>query len=108
MKNIFLVIVLMSIIAVSCQKESDPTKVDYMITGLTDSYEVVYLDNKGVSISQTIIPSGPSSKWVQSFEMYQGDPVYLYLKFKEDISSSMSFSMGIIVNSKYEYQAKYY
>jgi len=107
MRKIFLFIVLVSFAAVSCQKDGDPKNVDYMITGLADSYEVVFLDGEGNSISKTVDPNGPSSEWMQSYTMDQGTPVYLYLKFEEDISASM-FSMGILVNGKYEYQAKNY
>lgn len=109
MRKIFLFIVLISFAAVSCQKDADPKNVDYMITGLTEPYEVVFLDGEGNSISKTVDPNGAiASEWVQSYIMDQGTPVYLYLKFKEDITASMQFSMGIIVNGKYEYQAKNY
>ncbi len=109
MRKIFLFIVLLSFAAVSCQKDGDPKNVDYMITGLTEPYEVVFLDGEGNSISESVDPDGVlASKWVQSYTMEQGTPVYLYLKFKVDITASMQFSMGILVNGKYEYQAKYY
>lgn len=109
MRKIFLFIVLVSFAAVSCQKDGDPKNVDYMIKGLTEPYEVVFLDNEGNSISKTVDPDGPNSEWVQSYTMDQGTPVYLYLKFKEKgILASKIFSMGILVNGKYEYQAKNY
>lgn len=96
------------VISVSCQKDGDPKKVSYMITGLADDYSVVYLDADGKSVSSNVVSEGISSRWVKDFTMDQGSPVYLYLKFKEDITSNMSFSMGIIIDGKYEYQAKYY
>lgn len=96
------------VISVSCQKNGDPKKVSYMITGLADQYSVVFLDADGKSISANVTPNGPSSEWTKDFTMEQGSPVYLYVKFKEDITYSTSFNMGIIINGKYEYQAKYY
>lgn len=108
MRNIVLIFIALMLVSISCQKDGDPKKVSYMITGLADQYSVVYLDADGKSISSNVNPNGPSSKWTQDFTMEEGSPVYLYLKFKEDITSSMSFNMGIIINGKYEYQAKYY
>ena len=108
MNKIIIIIAILSFIVMSCQKDADPKQVQYMITGLTDPYEVVYLDDMGASISETISPDGMGSEWIQPYSMEQGTPIYLYLKFKEDITSSMSFSMGILVNGKYEYQAKYF
>ncbi len=108
MKNLVLVFIALLVISVSCQKDGDPKKVSYMITGLSDNYSVVYIDADGKTISKDVTPAGLSSNWTQDFTMDQGSPVYLYLKFKEDISSSMRFSMGIIIDGKYEYQAKYY
>lgn len=108
MRNIVLIFIALMLVSISCQKDGDPKKVSYMITGLADQYSVVYLDADGNSISGNVNPNGPSSKWTQDFTMEEGSPVYLYLKFKEDITSSMSFNMGIIINGKYEYQAKYY
>jgi gamma-glutamyl-gamma-aminobutyrate hydrolase PuuD len=108
MKNIIVIFIALLIVSVSCQKDGDPKKVSYMITGLADNYSVVYLDADGKSVSKEVNSEGLSSKWTQDFTMDQGSPVYLYLKFKEDITSNMSFSMGIIIDGKYEYQAKYY
>lgn len=108
MKKIVLIFIALLAISVSCQKDGDPKKVSYMITGLADDYSVVYLDADGKSVSSNVVSDGLSSKWVKEFTMEQGSPVYLYLKFKEDITSNMSFSMGILVNGKYQYQAKYY
>lgn len=108
MKNIVLVFIALLVISVSCQKDGDPKKVSYMITGLADDYSVVYLDADGNSISANVVSNGLSSKWVKEFTMEQGSPVYLYLKFTEDITSNMGFSMGILVDGKYEYQAKYF
>jgi len=108
MKNIVLIFIALLVISVSCQKDGDPKKVSYMITGLADDYSVVYIDADGNSISSSVVSSGLSSKWVKEFTMDQGSPVYLYLKFKEDITSNMGFSMGILVDGKYEYQAKYF
>ncbi len=108
MKNIYLLIIVLGIIASSCQKEADPKTVDYMITGLADPYSIVYLDNNGNSVSQTITPNGISDKWIKTFSMDEGTPVYLYIKFTEDISSNMDFSMGILVDGKYYKQAKHF
>lgn len=108
MKNIVLIFIALMVISVSCQKDGDPKKVSYMITGLADDYSVVYLDADGKSVSSNVVSQGISSRWAKDFTMDQGSPVYLYLKFKEDITSNMSFSMGIIIDGKYEYQAKYY
>jgi hypothetical protein len=108
MKKIYLLIAVIGIILSSCQKEADPKNVDYMITGLADPYSIVYLDKDGNSVAETITPDGLSDKWVKSFLMDEGTPVYLYIKFKEDISSNMSFSMGILIDGKYYKQAKHF
>jgi len=108
MKKIYLIIVILGIIASSCQKEADPKIVDYMITGLADPFSIVYLDADGNSVAETITPNGLSDKWIKSFSMEEGTPVYLYIKFTEDISSNMSFSMGILIDGKYYKQAKHF
>ena len=108
MKKIYIIIVLVSFIAISCQKDGDPKTVKYVITGLADTYDVVYMDDEGMSKSKKVTPSGLTDRWVVSYSMKQGSPVYLYLKFKEDISSNMNFNMGVLINGKYHYQAKYY
>ncbi len=108
MRIITLVFVVLIIFVGSCQKDGDPKEISYTITGLSDPYSIVYLNASGKSISERITPSGSTMIWNKNFTMEEGSPVYLYLKFKEDISSSMSFNMGIIINGKYAYQAKYY
>ena len=108
MKKIYVLIAILGIIAVSCQKDSDPKTVNYMITGLADPYSIVYLDNDGKSVSEYITPNGLSDKWVESFSMDEGAMVYLYIKFTEDISSNMDFSMGILIDGKYYKQAKHF
>ena len=108
MRKIYLIIAIIGIIVSSCQKESDPKTVDYFITGLGDPYTIVYLDDEGKSVNMTITPDGLSDKWVKTFSMDEGTPVYLYIKFKEDISSNMSFKMGILVNGKYYKEAKHF
>jgi len=108
MKKIYLIIAIIGIIASSCQKENDPQTIDYMITGLADPYSIVYLDSEGNSISETVTPNGLSDKWVKTFSMDEGTPVYLYIKFTEDISSNTSFSMGILIDRKYYKQAKHF
>jgi len=108
MKKIYLLIAIIGIIASSCQKDADPKNIDYMITGLADPYNIVYLDAEGNSVAEKITPDGLSDKWVKSFSMDEGTPVYLYIKFTEDISSNMSFSMGIIIDGKYYKQAKHF
>jgi len=108
MKYIFILIAAIGIIASSCQKDADPKSVNYMITGLGDPYSIVYMDADGNSVAETITPDGLSDKWVKSFSMDEGTPVYLYIKFTEDISSNMSFSMGILIDGKYYKQAKHF
>ena len=108
MRKIYLLIAIIGIIVSSCQKEADPKTIDYMVTGLADPYSIVYLDAKGNSISETMTPDGLSDNWVKSFSMEEGTPVYLYIKFTEDISSNMDFSMGILIDGKYYKQAKHF
>ncbi|RLD43387.1 MAG: hypothetical protein DRI86_10110 [Bacteroidetes bacterium] len=108
MKKIYFIIAVLAIIASSCQKEADSKVVDYMITGLADPYSIVYLDDNGNSVAETITPNGLSDKWIKSFSMDEGSPIYLYIKFTEDISSNMSFNMGVLINGKYYKQAKHF
>ena len=108
MKKIYFIIAIIGIIASSCQKEADSKTVDYMITGLADPYSIVYLDDEGNSVSETITPDGLSDNWVKSFSMDEGTPVYLYIKFTEDISSNKDFSMGILIDGKYYKQALHF
>ncbi len=107
MKKIFVFIIAVVVLA-SCQKDRDMLKVDYMITGFGDPYTVSYLDVSGATITKTITPNGISDKWKVSFLADPGTPLYLYVKSQEDISNSMSFSMGLIVEGKYYQQAKNY
>ena len=104
MKKIALFIVAVVMLA-ACQKDRDPAKVSYMITGFGDPYTVSYLDAEGNTVTKTIKPDGISYRWTENFEAEPGTPLYLYVKSKEDISNSMSFSFGIIVDGKYFKQA---
>jgi hypothetical protein len=108
MKKLFLVIALLGIIGVSCQKDGDQREVQYLVTGLQDEYELVYLNAEGKSVSSKVDPASPVERMVQTFKMDQGSPIYLYIKFTDDISSVPSFNMGILIDGKYQYQAKYY
>ena len=107
MKKI-LVFILAIFVLVSCQKDRDPVEVDYLITGFGDSYTVSYLNPDGKTITKTITPNGISDKWEYSFLAEPGTPLYLYIKSKEDISASMSFNVGLLINGKYYQQAKNY
>jgi hypothetical protein len=107
MKKILFFILSVFMLA-SCQKDRDPVKVDYMITGFGDPYTVSYLDAEGKTITEKVTPKGISYRWVKSFEADPGTPLYLYAKSKEDISNSMGFSFGIIVDGKYMKQAVNY
>jgi len=107
MKKIFIFIIAVIVFA-SCQKERDLVKVDYMIVGFGAPYSVSYLDVDGSTITTTVTPKGISDKWKLSFLAEPGTPLYLYVKSQEDISNSMSFSLGLMINGKYYQQAKDY
>ena len=77
-----------------------------MVTGLSDPYDAVFFDNEGKSISKTVMPGAISYEWKKSYEIKDGEPVYLYLRFKENIKDSPKFSVGIIIDGKYQYQRK--
>jgi hypothetical protein len=106
-KVLIIIIGMLAFLGFSCQKEADLKKVDYYITGLTEAYTVVYLDQDGNSVSTMVNPTGLSYKWIKTFQMEPGSPVYLYAKFTDnDVDLTMKFNFGILVNGKYEYQAK--
>ncbi len=107
MKKI-LVFIFAVLVLASCQKDRDPVEVDYLITGFGDPYTVSYLDVDGSTKTIKVTPEGISDKWVYTFLADPGTPLYLYVKSKEDISNSMSFSFGLLVNGKYYQQAKDY
>lgn len=107
MRKIFIFIIALIVFA-SCQKERDLVKVDYMIVGFGDPYTVSYLDVNGATNTITVTPKGISDKWKLSFLADPGTPLYLYVKSQEDISNSMSFSLGLMINGKYYQQAKNY
>ena len=93
---------------VSCSKDEQTEHVEYMITGLTDPYTIVMLDDEGNSISETVSPLSPAWEYSQSYDIEKGEPVYLYVKFKENTDNSPKFSVGIIIDSKYRYQRRGY
>lgn len=107
MKKIFVFIIALIVLA-SCQKDRDLIKVDYMITGFGDPYTVSYLDVDGATVTEKISPDGISDVWKLSFMAEPGTPLYLYVKSQEDISNSMGFSLGLLINGKYYQQAKNY
>jgi len=107
MKKIFVFIIALIVLA-SCQKDRDLIKVDYMITGFGDPYMVSYLDVDGATVTEKISPDGISDVWRLSFMAEPGTPLYLYVKSQEDISNSMGFSLGLLINGKYYQQAKNY
>ena len=107
MKKILVFIIAVLVLA-SCQKDRDPVEVDYLITGFGDPYTVSYLDVDGSTKTIKVTPKGISDKWVYTFLADPGTPLYLYVKSKEDISNSMSFSFGLLVDGKYYQQAKNY
>jgi len=107
MKKIFVFIIALIVLA-SCQKDRDLIKVDYMITGFGDPYTVSYLDVNGATVTEKISPDGISDVWKLSFMAEPGTPLYLYVKSQEDISNSMGFSLGLLINGKYYQQAKNY
>jgi len=107
MKKIFVFVIAVFVLA-SCQKDRDPVEVDYLITGFGKPYTISYLDKDGYTVTKTITPDGISYKWEYSFLAEPGTPLYLYIKSKEDISNSMSFNVGLIVDGKYYQQAKNY
>lgn len=107
MKKILVFIFAVFVLA-SCQKERDQVAVDYLITGFGEPYTISYLDFDGSTKTMKITPNGISDKWVYTFMANPGTPLYLYVKSKEDISNSMSFNMGLLLNGKYYQQAKYY
>lgn len=107
MKKILLFVFAVLVLA-SCQKDRDPVTVDYFITGFGDPFTVSYLDANGETVSTKVTPKGISDRWVESFDAEPGTPLYLYVKSKEDISNSMSFTFGIIVDGKYYERAYNY
>jgi hypothetical protein len=107
MKKI-LVFIFAVLVLASCQKDRDSVEVDYLITGFGDPYTVSYLDVDGSTKTIKVTPKGISDKWVYTFLADPGTPLYLYVKSKEDISNSMSFSFGLLVDGKYYQQAKNY
>jgi len=107
MQKIVLFIIAVVIIA-SCQKDRDPVKVDYAIQGFGDPYSVSYLNKEGSTVTTTVTPKGISDEWKISFLADPGTPLYLYVKSKEDISGSMSFSLSLKIDGKYYQQAKDY
>ncbi len=108
MRKFIILLAIVSIAFVSCTKNEDTKVVNYMVTGLSDPYDAVFFDNDGNSISKTVIPGAFEYEWNKSYEIKNGEPVYLYIKFKENIDNSPKFSVGIIIDGKYQYQRKGY
>jgi|GEM_PF-1974108 hypothetical protein len=106
MKKYSFLLILFLAALVSCEKELETKKVDYYVRDLHDPFTIVYINAEGQSVKETVTPVG--GKVIKTFEMEQGAPVYLYATFTEDVSNSMQFSVGILVNGKYEYQARFY
>jgi len=107
-KNILFILAIISLAIVSCSKSEDTKMVRYMVTGLSDPYQVVFFDSDGMSISETITPGSFDFEWNKPYEIKKGEPVYLFVKFKEKIDNSPKFSVGIIVDEKYQYQRRGY
>jgi len=107
MKKIFIFLFAIIVLA-SCQKERDLAKVTYSIQGFASTYTASYLDVDGSTKTINISPDGISDVWAYSFLAEPGTPLYLYVKSKEDISNSMSFSLSLKINGKFYQQAKNY
>jgi len=107
MKKI-LVFLFAIIVLASCQKDRDLATVNYSIQGFGDPYTVSYLDVDGNTKTIKVTPNGISDVWVYSFLADPGTPLYLYVKSKEDISNSMSFSLSLKIDGKFYQQAKNY
>ncbi len=105
MKNIIIILILVLGI-VSCTKQVETKQVKYMVTGLSDPYQVVMIDAEGATTSQSVSPVAFDYEWNKKYEIENGEPVYLYIKFKEDIKDSPKFNVGIIIDGKYNYQRK--
>ena len=106
MRNLLLILVIMSFGIISCTKNEDTKVIEYMVTGLSDPYNAVFFDNDGKSINKMVIPGAVDFEWKKSYKIKNGEPVYLYLKFRENIKDSPKFSVGIIIDGKYQYQRK--
>ncbi len=102
----YLILFIAAIALLSCNKTSEEKHVEYMITGLTDPYSLVFMDADGKSISENVSPLRIDSEWSQEYDITEGEPVYLYVKFKENIKNSPKFSVGIIIDGKYSFQRK--
>ncbi len=108
MTKYIITFIIIAISMISCSKDEQTNKVEYMITGLTDPYLIVMLDGEGNSISENVTPVSPSWEYSKSYDMTRGEAVYLYVKFKENTDDSPMFSAGIIIDNKYRYQRKGY
>jgi len=82
---------------ISCEKDNNEIKVQYIIKGLDKKFRVAYLNNEGKTIySDSII----NKNWTYSFQGHKGDLLYLYLRHQENVSYMTKFQFRIIVNGK--------
>ncbi len=88
------------VIAISCQKERDEVEVMYYIKGLSQDYQVTYLNEDGKTISENVSPGSITNIWTHNFKGVPGELVYLYAKYFDIDPPNDKFRVMIKVNGK--------
>ncbi len=102
MKNIIFTAIAILLLT-SCSKEYDDRSVTYLITGLADNYKVTYLDKTGTTITDSVFPQNDRSYiWKYNFTGIQGDELYLFSEFRENVSTQaeIKFIFRILIDGK--------
>ena len=81
----------------SCEKDTDPRQVTYVVKGLTSPFQVAYVDGSGNTIQ---LDSVQTNMWTATTTAERGDIVYLYLRYRDDIGIGSNFQFRILINGK--------
>ena len=94
---VFFITFSMVLFLISCDKDNDDIKVQYVVKGLTKKFRVAYLNNEGKTV---YLDSVVNKNWSYSFTGHKGDLLYLFLRHQENVSYMTKFQFRIIVDGK--------
>lgn len=92
-----IVVIIFSVIAVSCEKDSKEVKVTYLATDSDSDFEIVYRDENNKTVSENVNITSAEDEWIYTFTAEEGDIVYLSAYYADPTSS---ISLKIMLDEK--------
>ncbi|MFH1319404.1 MAG: hypothetical protein ABII90_01965 [Bacteroidota bacterium] len=105
MKNLFktttpVTIFLIAVFCASCEKDNYDQEVKYYVKGLTENYEVSYINENGETITEQVAPISVNDSWSYTFMGEPGDIVYLYTQYYDVAVNEKNFTVRILIEDK--------